>query len=249
MATVAARPESPAVRTSSLPGRQYDHLFFATMALIMLVMTVVGFGPTYYFAGVFRAPLPSTIIHIHGAVFSLWILLLVTQTSLVSAGRADIHRRLGIAGFVLACAMVVLGTMAATDSLVHERGPAGRDTQFFYIVPMSNMVIFAVLMFFAFRNRFTPAAHKRIIYVATASLLLAAVARWPIVNRNLMLGSFIIYSLLLIMMAYDYWALRKVHRATLWASVFVVLVFVARIPIGKSAAWHSFAAWVQHVAR
>jgi len=58
-------------------------------------------------------------------VFSCWILLLITQTSLVSAGRVDIHRRLGIAGVVLACLMVVVGVLAATDALV--RGfPPGR---------------------------------------------------------------------------------------------------------------------------
>src|SRR2546430_6276618 len=44
-----------------------------------------------------HAPLPSLTIHLHGAAFSCWILLLVTQTSLVSAGRVDIHRRLGVA--------------------------------------------------------------------------------------------------------------------------------------------------------
>jgi hypothetical protein len=79
------------------------------MAVLILATVFAGFAPSYYFAGIFRAPLPSRIIHVHGAVFSCWILLLITQTSLVSAGRVDVHRRLGIAGFVLACLMVVVG--------------------------------------------------------------------------------------------------------------------------------------------
>jgi len=62
--------------------------------------------------------LPSPIIHIHGAAFTAWILLLVTQTSLVAAGAQNIHRRLGLAGFFLGCLMVILGVMASTDSLV-----------------------------------------------------------------------------------------------------------------------------------
>ena len=125
MVTAIAHPSNPAKPSVSLPGRRYDHLFFSAMALLMLITVFVGFARTYYLAGVFHAPLPSLIIHVHGAAFSCWILLLVSQTSLVSAGRVDIHRRLGIAGFLLACLMVVLGVLAASDALVREAGPAG----------------------------------------------------------------------------------------------------------------------------
>jgi len=69
-----------------------------------------------YLAGVFRAPLPNLLVHIHGAVFSLWILLLIAQTSFIARGRVDVHRRMGLFGFGLACLMVILGLMTATDS-------------------------------------------------------------------------------------------------------------------------------------
>src|SRR4029077_18457122 len=84
------------------------------ISLVMLGTVFLGFAHTYYLAGVFHAPLPSLIIHLHGAAFSCWILLLVTQTSLVSAGRGHIHRRLGIGGFLRDCLMVILGVLAAT---------------------------------------------------------------------------------------------------------------------------------------
>jgi len=130
------------------------------MALLLLVTVFVGFARTYDLAGMFHAPLPSLIIHVHGAAFYCWILLLVMQTSLVAAGRVDIHRRLGIAGFLLACLMVILGVLAATDSLVRAGGPVGRDPKFFYIIPLTDMLVFSALIFFAFRNRFNPAARK-----------------------------------------------------------------------------------------
>ena len=123
MAT-AAESSPTGARGANLPLRRFDHVFFTSMALVMLVTVFVGFAHTYYLAGIFRAPLPSRIIHIHGAVFSCWILLLVAQTSLVSAGRVDIHRRLGVAGFFLGCLMIVLGVVAATDSLARG-APAG----------------------------------------------------------------------------------------------------------------------------
>jgi FtsH-binding integral membrane protein len=177
--------------------------------------------------------------------------LLVTQTSLVAAGRTDIHRRLGIAGFLLACLMVVLGVLAATDSLVREAGPAGRDPKFFYIIPLSNMVIFATVIFFAFRARTNPPAHKRLIFVGTVALMVAAIARWPfaMVHRNPVMAGRFSYIFLLMLVAYDLWSTRKVHRATLWAGAFLIFVEQIALPIGSTAAWHNFATWVQHIAR
>src|ERR1700760_3103882 len=83
--------------------RRLDRIFFSTTSLLMLVVVFLGFSRTYFLAGVFRAPLPSFILHVHAVAFSLWLPLLVVQTLLVSAGRADIHRKLGIAGFFLGC--------------------------------------------------------------------------------------------------------------------------------------------------
>src|SRR6202158_696882 len=134
MATAIAHPSNPTKPSIGLPGGRYDHLFFSLLAMLILATVFVGFARTYYLAGVFHAPLPSLIIHLHGAAFSCWILLLVTQTSLVSGGRVDIHRRLGIVGFLLACLMVVVGVLAATDGLVRQAGPLGRDAKFFYII-------------------------------------------------------------------------------------------------------------------
>jgi len=152
------------------PGRRFDHYFFSGTAWLMLASVVLGFGPTYYFAGLTSAPLPSRIIHIHGAVFSCWILLLIAQNSLVWARRVDIHRKLGLAGFALASLMVIVGWMAATDRLARGTAPAGLDSYFFYIVPMTDMVIFGTLIFFAFRSRRDSSTHKRIIYIATAGM-------------------------------------------------------------------------------
>jgi len=251
MATTVASPTTSAKSSLDLPGCRYDHLFFSGMAWLMLATVFIGFARTYYLAGVFRAPLPSLIIHLHGAAFSCWILLLVTQTSLVSAGRVDIHRRLGIAGFLLGCLMIVLGPMAATDSLIRGAGPAGRDAQFFYIIPLTDILIFAALIFFAFRARSNPPAHKRLILVATTALLIAAVARFPFdfVHRKAPVAALFTYVFLIILAAYDYWSTRKIHRATLWASAYLIFVQQIRLPIGKTAAWHAFAAWVQSHGR
>ena len=102
MATAALPTTKPRLETNP----QSDNYFFPAMAVLILITVFIGFARTYFLAGMFRAPLPNLLIHIHGVVFLSWILLLITQSTLISAGRPDIHRRLGLAGFGLACLMV-----------------------------------------------------------------------------------------------------------------------------------------------
>ena len=72
-----------------------DDLFFSAMAAVALIAVLVGFARTYFLAGLFRAPLPNMLVHIHAAAFTSWIVLLIAQISLVAARRVDLHRRLG----------------------------------------------------------------------------------------------------------------------------------------------------------
>jgi FtsH-binding integral membrane protein len=114
---------------------------------------------------------------------------------------------------------------------------------------MTDMLIFGVLVFFAYRARFDSAAHKRIIMVATVSLMIAAIARWPIplVRHNPLTAALLSYVFLLMLVAYDLWSTHKIHRATMWASVFLIFVQQIRFPIGQTAAWHAFATWAQNL--
>jgi len=247
----AALPRSNAQKIGT--GRQFDNIFFSGMALLILVTVFTGFARTYFMAGVFRAPLPNLLIHIHGAVFSSWILLLITQTALVSAGRVDIHRRLGLVGFGLACLMVILGVLAASNSLARGFAPPGSpfDPRTFYVIPMADMVMFSTLVFFAFRARFNPSAHKRLILIATIVLTDAATGRPPFaVISNRPFGDLIFTCFfLLLIVAYDLWSTRKVNRATIWAGAFVLVVAAVRVPIGNTLVWHTFATWAQTLAR
>jgi hypothetical protein len=78
-------------------------------------------------------------------------------------------------------------------------------------------------------------------------LMIAAIARWPLaaVQRNPVKAALVSYVFLLMMMAYDLWSTRKIHRATIWASAFLIFVQQIRFPIGQSAMWHAFANWAQ----
>jgi hypothetical protein len=233
-----------------------DRYFFPGMALLILATVFWGFARTYFLAGVFKAPLPNVLIHLHGAAFTSWTLLLIAQTSLVAANRVDVHRKLGLVGFGLACLMIVLGVLASTDQLRREFGQAiddsGLDPKAFYIIPLTDMVIFGMLVFLAFRARFNPPAHKRFLLIGTTALLIAAVARWPIgfIQHNpIGVAVLCTYGFLLLLVAYDLWTTKKVHPVTLWASLFLIVVQQVRVPLGHTTAWHAFATWAQNLAR
>jgi hypothetical protein len=255
MATTLARQESAVPATSNLPDRRFDQVFFPGVAWLMLIIVFVGFAPSYYLAGVLRAPLPSLAIHVHAIVFTCWILLLIAQTSLTVAGRVDVHRRLGIAGFILASSMLIVGVWAATDQLARESHV--RDPLAFYILPLANIVAFAVLMVLAYRARFDSAAHKRLIIVASTALMAAPIARWHLhgflhtraFGVSATMAERLSYMFILLLIAYDLWATRRVHRATVWAGAFLIIFQQSAVYFGRTWIWHAFAGWVQNIAR
>lgn len=244
-----ANGHSQTLASRAMP-RRFDNLFFIGMALLIMGTVFLGFAKTYFLAGVFRAPLPNLLIHIHGAALTCWMLLLITQISLVSAGRVDIHRKLGIVGFSLACLMVVLGTLAAANMLARGEPPFA-DAKAFYAVTLLDMVLFATMVLFAFRTRRDSGSHKRLILLATIGLLDAAFCRWPfaLFRANVPMTFLFLYIFILILAAYDMWSMRRVHRATLWGGIFVIFMHEISLPLGKTIAWQEFAAWAQRFGR
>ena len=231
--------------------RYYDNRFFVGMAIVSLFVIFIGFARTYYLAGVFQAPLPNVLVHIHGAVFSLWILLFITQISLVTVHRVDLHRKLGMFGFGLACLMVLLGVLVATDRLARHAANPGTDTleevRAFYSVPLADMLMFSIFVYLGFRNRTHPEVHKRLMLFATLALLDAGFDRWSIFDPYPLWVVNIVcfFPLLAFFVAYDWWSTGKMQRVTLWASGFLVAVQQLRHPLSHTAAWQAFATWAQ----
>jgi hypothetical protein len=94
-------------------SRQNVHRFYLGITLLLIAMVGVGFWPGYF------GPLTSSgvtrpwIIHLHGAVFSGWMALLLLQVSLASVGRVHLHRRIGNLGVAYGALVFVLGAAVA----------------------------------------------------------------------------------------------------------------------------------------
>jgi uncharacterized membrane protein YozB (DUF420 family) len=220
-----------------------DDVFYSAMALLILGTVLLGFARSYYFAGMFAARLPSLVVHLHAAVFSLWILLFIAQTMLISAGRVDWHRRAGMFGAALAASMVILGLMVATDSLARGFVPPGLklDPRSFYSTPFFSTVVFCILITWALRARSNGPAHKRLILIATISLLGAPVGRWPApIFRGPVVAA--VLALYVVFVAgFDLWSQKQVHPATLKGGLFMIIAHQMMFPIGLTPVWRHFA--------
>jgi len=221
-----------------------------SIAAVSLIVVLVGFARTYFWVGVFWAPLPNLLLHIHGAVFTLWIILLIAQIGRVTAKRVALHRRLGLLGFGLAVLMVVLGVLAASDRLArHIRESskeAAEEARAFSAVPIGDMVMFTTFISLGYRHRGKPAEHKRFMLFATFALLDAGFDRWPVFDPYpLALVNLICFvPLVLATMTYDWWSSGRVQGVTIWSTGFLLTMQEARHAVGYSSGWQRMAARV-----
>lgn len=225
-----------------------DRGFYIAMAILAAAVVFAGFSRTFYLNGLFARRDLSTLFILHGIVFSSWIALLIVQTGLVVAKRTDIHRRLGVAGAALAALMVVLGFAVTIHAARHGFQTPGLPPRLiFLVVPFFDILVFTILVAAALYHRRRPDTHKRLMLVATISLLPAAFARIPLafISANMPLSAYGLADLILLGgIVYDAALHKRLHRAYLWAGLFFVLSVPLRLALSGTSAWLAFAHWL-----
>ncbi|MGH9590947.1 MAG: hypothetical protein ACRD25_11160 [Terracidiphilus sp.] len=173
---------------------------------------------------VHQVPTPSRVVDVHAVVFSVWLLLLTAQVSLVVGDRVAWHRRLGwfAAGWV--CLMTVLGPWAAMVSKAPvASGPASPQ---FLSIQLGGLLAFIVLLLWGISLRGNSAAHKRIMILSTIAILDPGYGRlagrlWPEPHSMLtwyfwnFCGSVLILTL---MTAWDAWRGRLMKQFAVGAT-------------------------------
>lgn len=227
--------------------RRRERWFYFGMSIALVITVFAGFAPTYYLRPYFNTAPLMPLLHLHGFVFTSWLVLFVTQTTLVAAHRTDIHRRLGVAGGVIAVLMVLLGV---TTALVRAKQGAtplpGISPLSFLVVPLGDMFVFSILVGAGFYFRRRPDVHKRLMLLATISILAAAIARLPFAIMRAGPPAFFGLTDVFVVacVLYDLVTLRRIHRATALAGLFIVASQPLRLMLGGTHAWLSFAAWL-----
>jgi FtsH-binding integral membrane protein len=224
----------------------HDRRFFSGMAAAGLVTVVAGFAPTYFLSGLFEGPPLSPTLHLHGALFTAWMVLFLVQALLVAAKRTDVHRRLGVAGAVLAVAMLLVGPIVAISAA--RRGvsvPGGPPPLQFLAIPLGDLVLFASLVGVGISLRRRSQVHKRLMLMATIGLLPPAIARLPYVGAAGPLAFFGLTDLFVAAcLVYDRVTLGRVHPAFLWGAIAVVASQPLRLAVSATPCWLRFAEWL-----
>ncbi len=217
------------------------------MAAAMAVTVFIGFAPTFFLKVFSDSPPLSALLHVHGAAFASWYVILVTQATLIANGRPDIHRRLGLAAFCLAVAMVVLGVAAAVVAIRNNHLPPGLNPGSFLVLPFFGIAVFAILAGAGFLMRKRPETHKRLMLLASIAMLDAALARIPgVFALGGPLASFGLQDLFVIAcIVHDFAARRRIHPAYLFGGLFILAMQPARLIVSHTPWWLALVDWLK----
>jgi hypothetical protein len=166
-------------RPNALAGRNglVDRYFYFAMSLLFAAIVVWGFSHSIN-ANLFHPSIPRPfLLWIHGAAFSAWVAFYIFQSALVRTRNVKWHRFFGWFGVGLAAVMVTLGFTIAVimnrfDAVqLHQPDPA------FLSVPFFDMIAFGTCVSLAIYWRKKPELHRRMLFIATCSLLDAPFGR------------------------------------------------------------------------
>jgi hypothetical protein len=213
--------------------RANEHIFFGLATLALLAIVLIGFAKTYFLAGVFLAPLPSPLVHVHAVLNVGWLLLLLVQVVLAATAHLRWHRQLGSLLAVWVLLMLLVGPPTVVMAVRRPHSDVG-GREFFG--DLAQLLVFAILVGTALARRGDSATHKRLMLLGTAVLMLPALARWPFaLPLPVFLGLYL--SVPFALVAWDAATLRRVHPATVGGLGLIALVIVATLAIPSTPLW------------
>jgi hypothetical protein len=222
-----------------------DDVFFPAMAVLILAVVFIGFAQSYFLPGMVFAPLPNALVHLHGALFVSWIFLLVLQNGLVAISQVKWHMTLGILGVILPPLMVVFGVLTVFDS-VRRNSALPVPFEMIVVGDFEELALFAGLTAWGLLARRSPVAHKRLMILGTIAIAGPAINRWPFPQEIRLPATMAVYSLLpLLVVAYDLWSRRRIHRSTAIATTLILTAMLTLVPVASLPIWHGFVAWIR----
>jgi hypothetical protein len=224
--------------------------FHAVAVAAVAAALFAGFAKTYYFRVFSGSPPLAQAAHIHGIIATVWIALHYTQARLIAAHRADLHRRLGIFAAFVAAVLAVQAVSMAIGNAAAGHGPAGRDPLQFLSVPIGTTTMFTLFVGSALALRRKREWHKRLMLLATMTLLVPAMGRLdaqimqPLGLPRLVLAPGVTVAFVAWACAHDWRQLGRVHPAYIVGGIALIVSIPLRRWIGFTDAWLPIARWL-----
>jgi hypothetical protein len=219
-------------------------------AALVAAAVLVGFARTFYLRGWFDLPPLTRAAHIHGVLWTAWLVLHYVQARLIAAHRVDIHKRLGIAGAVLGIVLVISTALVTIASAKAGHGPPQLNPLQFMSVSMGSTVTFAGFLIAALALRKKREWHKRLMLLASLVMIMPAIGRidgllFKYFDTPRAVLPFFVTCLFLAWAWYNDWRTRKtVHPAFLYGGALLIAAIPFRFWIGHTDAWMVFAKWI-----
>jgi hypothetical protein len=208
----------------------------------------LGFAP-YYLKFLWGGPSLTLRVHVHGLLFTTWVLLFLMQSFLIARRRSSLHRRLGVVGAPLIAGMLVSG-LSVSIAWARVDSPAtgaiaGVPRLAAVAIPLVSVALFALFAALGLLYRRRANVHKRLMLLATIALLPPALGRISFLASRGPGAFFAVTSLFIIALAvYDYLLYKRVYPVSLWGGLLLAVSFPARLALGNTHAWHTFAQWL-----
>lgn len=229
--------------------KMFDGKTAVASALILVIVTFIGFGPVYYFVPGKAFSSFRWMTHVHALVMTLWIALFAAQVYLVRAKNVKMHMRLGLAGVGLAALIIVTGVIVSIQSGKYGSVafPPDIPPLSFMIVPLGDVFVFGLLFAAAIYYRKTPAHHRRLMILTAINFLPPALARIKIEALQ-SLGPLYFWGFPdmfgLVILGVDTWRNRRLNPAFAIGLLFIIASQPLRLMISGTETWLAFAAWL-----
>ena len=223
--------------------------FFLIIAIVGLLAVLIGFAKTFIIpvsTNSFSAPL---LIHIHGAFAFGWILLFLTQTSLIHFRKYKIHQTLGFLGLFISAGVVITMIPAGVYVVQRElKQGFGASAYSSLLGVITSGIIFFSLVLAGILKRRKPEFHKRLMLLATIVVLWPAWFRFrhyfPTVQRPEIWFALILpYSLIIIAWIWDKLKNGLVHPILKYVGLFIILEQTFEVFVYDSSIWQHLAKW------
>lgn len=214
-----------------------DRLPSAVWLGILWVGIIAGFGADIPAFAHKNPPVPK-VLWVHGAVFTVWMLLLTAQVLLVLSDRVAWHRKLGWFAAGWACLMAVMGPWAAIASKLYSVKLHGPSPYSFISVHVVDLGGFLILLAWGIALRKNPAAHKRMMILATVALADPGFSRLSdhyIRTEPTSVFPWFVYTfygnvlVIVLMLGWDWWRKRLVRSFVLGSTALVAALYFASL--------------------